>query len=344
MGWQKVARPGLVALVLLGVGTAPVLAGQEGGSGSIGIDDIVQNDDVIVEGSVCASFDDACVDGEGFIGPGGLAVELKFQDSVPNMWFADTTNLDWVIGHGPSSDDFQIFNDTGQTKFRIQQGAADNLLQLTSQGVGIGTDAPNRPLHVVGAPANQSVVKATNTDASDALRTVFSIENFGPPSFTLIDTSPDGADWFFRSSQTGQFAIASNASAATAMTLTPGGNMTIAGSLTQSSSRSVKHDIAEVDADAILAAVRDLDISTWTYNGEPGVTHMGPMAEDFWNAFGLGHTSKGIAAVDADGVALAAIKALADENAELAAENAELGARLAALDARLAALEAAARA
>jgi len=37
---------------------------------------------------------------------------------------------------------------------------------------------------------------------------------------------------------------------------------------------------------------------------------MGPMAQDFREAFGLGADDKHIATVDADGVALAAIKAL----------------------------------
>jgi len=41
------------------------------------------------------------------------------------------------------------------------------------------------------------------------------------------------------------------------------------------------------------------------------------MAQDFYAAFGLGQGETTIATVDADGVALAAIKALAEENREL---------------------------
>ena len=37
---------------------------------------------------------------------------------------------------------------------------------------------------------------------------------------------------------------------------------------------------------------------------------MGPMAQDFRAAFGLGETEKGISTIDADGVALAAIQGL----------------------------------
>ncbi len=38
--------------------------------------------------------------------------------------------------------------------------------------------------------------------------------------------------------------------------------------------------------------------------------HLGPMAQDFYDSFGLGSDNKGIATVDADGVALAAFRGL----------------------------------
>jgi ribosomal protein L9 len=43
---------------------------------------------------------------------------------------------------------------------------------------------------------------------------------------------------------------------------------------------------------------------------DPSVRHMGPMAQDFKVAFGLGDTGKAYHSVDAHGVALAAIQAL----------------------------------
>ncbi len=50
------------------------------------------------------------------------------------------------------------------------------------------------------------------------------------------------------------------------------------------------------------------------YKTQDGVRHMGPMAQDFHRAFGLGESRRYIDSVDADGVALAAIKGLAAEN------------------------------
>jgi hypothetical protein len=58
---------------------------------------------------------------------------------------------------------------------------------------------------------------------------------------------------------------------------------------------------------------------------------MGPTAQDFRTAFGLGDTDKAIAGVDADGVALSAVQALARRTVELRRENAELRAGIESL-------------
>ena len=54
-----------------------------------------------------------------------------------------------------------------------------------------------------------------------------------------------------------------------------------------------------------------MPIATWNWKSQDAsIRHMGPMAQDFHAAFGLGETPKGISTVDADGVALAAIQGL----------------------------------
>ena len=58
-------------------------------------------------------------------------------------------------------------------------------------------------------------------------------------------------------------------------------------------------------------ALRDGDprrLTQWRFKDFPSAIHLGPMAQDFRAAFGLGLDDKSIATVDADGVALAAIK------------------------------------
>jgi len=63
---------------------------------------------------------------------------------------------------------------------------------------------------------------------------------------------------------------------------------------------------------------------------------MGPMAQDFREAFGLGEDEKHISTVDSEGVALAAIQALYQEKQQ---EVRQLNDRLTMLEKHLATLE-----
>jgi Flp pilus assembly pilin Flp len=102
-----------------------------------------------------------------------------------------------------------------------------------------------------------------------------------------------------------------------------------------SSDRNKKANFAAVNAREALGRVVALPIATWNYLSQgPSVRHIGPMAQDFHTAFGVGEDDTHINMVDANGVALAAIQGLY----QLVQEQ-EL--QLTVLEARLAALEAA---
>ena len=94
------------------------------------------------------------------------------------------------------------------------------------------------------------------------------------------------------------------------------------------SDRNLKENVQPVSPEDILRKVEALPIATWTFIEESSGTHLGPMAQDFHAAFGLGNTDSGIATVDADGVALAAIQALAAENRQLREELDDIKQRL----------------
>ncbi|HEU0013496.1 MAG TPA: tail fiber domain-containing protein [Longimicrobium sp.] len=113
-----------------------------------------------------------------------------------------------------------------------------------------------------------------------------------------------------------------------------------------------KHLFEDVRPEDVLARLRTLSIRSWSYrNDADGVRHLGPTAQDFRAAFGLGTDDVSIGTVDADGVALAGvqaldrqaqaqgarIQALEQSNAKLQQENAELRARLERIEALLAA-------
>jgi hypothetical protein len=107
------------------------------------------------------------------------------------------------------------------------------------------------------------------------------------------------------------------------------------------SDRNMKCGFQSVDPQWVLDQVVELPISTWSYkDGKDGhARHIGPMAQEFHSAFGVGSSDRFIFQVDADGVSLAAIQALDAKVDELEAENARLRAALIELEERLAKLE-----
>jgi hypothetical protein len=94
-----------------------------------------------------------------------------------------------------------------------------------------------------------------------------------------------------------------------------------AGAFIVSSDRAAKQAFEAVDTGAVLLRVASLPIATWSYRNDPSVRHIGPVAQDFHAAFGVGNDDRTIATVDADGVALAAIQAL---NAKVESQREEI--------------------
>jgi hypothetical protein len=80
------------------------------------------------------------------------------------------------------------------------------------------------------------------------------------------------------------------------------------------SDRNLKRNLEPVEEQSILEAIARMPISTWSYvTDDPDVRHLGPMAQDFHDAFGLGNTDRAYDPIDAHGVALAAIKGLYEQ-------------------------------
>ena len=106
------------------------------------------------------------------------------------------------------------------------------------------------------------------------------------------------------------------------------------GSWSSLSSRDAKANVDKVDGREILERLRDVPIATWNYKAQDeSIRHIGPMAQDFSAAFGVGEKETMITTIDADGVALAAIQGLH----EIVKEQQE---RIAALEKKLAELTA----
>jgi hypothetical protein len=90
-----------------------------------------------------------------------------------------------------------------------------------------------------------------------------------------------------------------------------GANLTTGGVWANASDKNRKTDFAPVSSREILEKLSALPVRIWRYTNElASVRHVGPTAQDFQAAFGLGTDDKSIGTVDAEGVALAAIQGL----------------------------------
>jgi len=79
------------------------------------------------------------------------------------------------------------------------------------------------------------------------------------------------------------------------------------------SDSNAKTGIKPIDVRKILSKVAAMPVSEWKYKVDPERRYIGPMAQDFHAAFGLGRDDKSISTLDSDGVMYAAIQGLVEE-------------------------------
>jgi hypothetical protein len=214
---------------------------------------------------------------------------------------------------------------------------SNEVMRIQNGRVGIGTMSPQSLLHVQGTArihgADQWDVNNTEGDfrvGSDTHRFKIAVAQGGGGAGDVWMRAHGGTARLFLKTPGGT-TLYSNEGQSTGVTLTSGG-----GSWTSVSDRNAKENFEPVDTQAVLEKVVELPLTEWNYKSQDaGIRHMGPMAQDFKAAFGLGESQTGITTVDADGVALAAIQGLNEKleakSRYLKTENAELRAAISEL-------------
>ena len=102
------------------------------------------------------------------------------------------------------------------------------------------------------------------------------------------------------------------------------------------SDRNIKENFAQVNRNQILDSLLTLSVETWNYkNQSTDIRHIGPMAQDFAGAFGVGEDDKHINMIDAFGVTLASIQALNEKIEQRDAKIRELEKKISSLRSRV---------
>jgi len=290
------------------------------------------------------------VSGSGsFIGAGGYFLAADGASTVGNQVVGD----DAFIGSGDqnNADSDQTFLGGGQSnsigdaaRFAALAGGDENTINAPGGFIGSGAintvNSAASDASILGGMRNSasgqyaSVLGGFGNNASGAYAIVAGGDgdlaagtlsfaggyhadathngSFVWGDYTSGATLKDSGINQFVARASGGIFLYSNKGATSGVELAPG-----SGSWSSLSDRDAKTDIVPLDDASILAKVSALPIDGWRYTSESGVRHVGPMAQDFYAAFGVGADDRHITSIDEDGVALAAIKALHRENDRL---------------------------
>ena len=280
------------------------------------------------------------------------SLALAYRYGGYRHWIRTRHNSSAATGNA-----IDFFVNTGNTSAASTAPGVNNVLGLTVEAgnggsVGIGTASPQANLHVYSAN-NPTAVR---------------VQSSGTPGFGRLEfvSNPQGDvnEWrpgYIQSTDAGGFTgglvfcvngtgVASKFGASEVMriqngrvgigTTTPVSALQVVGTVTATafnppSDRNLKENFTPVSPREVLDKVAALSISRWNFIGDAATPHVGPMAQDFHAAFGLGTDERHIATVDADGVALAAIQGLNQKLEQKETEIAELKHRLDVLEKNL---------
>ena len=274
--------------------------------------------------------------GGGYVGIGTDAATEKLH--ITGGADNDGSTASLRITTGPTSiliDGNEI--DTVGAALHLNHNNPNDVYLGTAGGqVGVGTNSPDATLHVAsfaGGGTPQLLIEQTNS--GDYARLSWRVAGFPEWTVSSEPAAEPEMRWF-------------NNANGNVMVLDFDGDLQIDGMLTESSDRNKKENIEPVDQQAILKKLATLPINRWSYKSDSnGTRHIGPMAQDFHAQFEVGKDEKHIGSLDASGVALAAIQALAKLSSEkseqiqiLERENDELRQRLESLETAVESLKA----
>jgi hypothetical protein len=250
------------------------------------------------------------------------------------MHFYDTTNnQNWEVGA----------NSAGYYVYDIVGGVYGLRMQNSTGRVGIGV-APSSYKLDVQTSSGSYAINALNTAANSA-GVYGQGSQYGLRGNSLTGVRGDGTNYgLYGTSNTcgsygsgatyGVYGISGAGTGVWGQGSSndfagPNGLVARLGTWYDLSDRNFKENFSTVDDKTILKKICNLPIRQWNYTFDKNRSkHVGPTAQDFYAAFGLGENEKLMAKTDSVGVALVGIKALnqivKEQEKEIAALKAEI--------------------
>jgi hypothetical protein len=201
-----------------------------------------------------------------------------------------------------------VWSDSSGTDFAST--GVNQFLVRASGGTGIGTHSPSSVLHVDGGndaslTSHGFLITGDVGSANLVLDSNEVIARFNGAAANLLLNNGSGNVGIKRASASHPVHVGSDS------TNGNGAHCTVGGVWTNGSDRESKKNIEQISKQEILEKVAALPVTRWQYKGEPeSIHHIGPVAQDFYEAFGTGGDDRYIGTIDADGVAFAAIQGL----------------------------------
>ncbi|RDD64392.1 hypothetical protein DU478_20565 [Thalassococcus profundi] len=126
-----------------------------------------------------------------------------------------------AVNQGNSGYDFRVRNDAGEAALFVDTAAGD---------LGMGTDTPTAPLHVLRNDGTASVLVENSDRSPPASREMFAMRNNGGSYFTLENTRAE-TSWFFvhEDAAPNRFIIADAVADGPELSLTADGVLTVPG-------------------------------------------------------------------------------------------------------------------
>ena len=262
------------------------------------------------------------IDSHGKVGLGTSVpiVELHILDNdTPTIRLDQDSSSGWapqIWDVAGNEANFFIRDVTNGSKlpFRIQPGAPTSSLTIVNSGfIGLGTWSPSTQLHLVSTATDVDLAirldrKSGNIWEMTNQDTGFSIVDVSNSNTVPFNIQPGASADSLTISESGFVGIGTSSPEAA---LHVAGDVVLEGYLSERSDVFSKENFRMVSGSEILNQLSEIPISVWNYKDDESKTaHMGPMAQDFYAAFGLGKDDTHIGALDVNGVALASIQEL----------------------------------